>query len=46
MIGHKLITKQTGAGGRPCNAVSSTYFLPLSFLSSCLAIPNIKKGNR
>ncbi|KAF2803870.1 succinyl-CoA ligase-like protein subunit beta [Mytilinidion resinicola] len=21
MIGHKLITKQTGAGGRPCNAV-------------------------
>lgn len=34
MIGHKLITKQTGAGGRPCNAVSSLLwiFLCYSFL--------------
>lgn len=24
MIGRKLITKQTGAAGRECNAVSST----------------------
>jgi hypothetical protein len=23
MLGHKLITKQTGEGGRVCNAVSS-----------------------
>lgn len=29
MIGHKLITKQTGAGGRVCNAVR---LFPVSIL--------------
>ncbi|SGY67876.1 BQ5605_C004g02820 [Microbotryum silenes-dioicae] len=49
MIGHKLITKQTGAAGRACNAVSSrscTSCLWLNTYSSSVLTPQVMLAER